>query len=73
MQATMTVDRSRTAGRAKFFARLAIALATATALGFGLGCVTAPGAATQQPIIKYVPVTVNDDQPRGAPSHRELW
>lgn len=73
MQATMTVDRSRIAGRTKAFAKLAIALATAFALGFGLGCVTAPGAATQQPIVKYVPVTDSGDQPSRAPSHGSVW
>jgi hypothetical protein len=73
MQTTMTVDRSGTPGRARLLARLAVALAAGLALGFGLGHVTAPGSQAQQPVIKFVPVTVNNDQPGKAPSHRELW
>ena len=73
MQAIMTINRSGTIGRARLLARLALALAAALALGFGLGHVIAPGSEAQQPIVRFVPVTVNGDQPSGAPSHRELW
>ena len=73
MQATMTIDRSGTTGRARLLARFAVALAAALALGFGLGHVTAPGSQAQQSVIKFVPVTVNNDPPGKAPSHRELW
>lgn len=73
MRATMTIDRSGTTGRARPFAKLAVAMAAALALGFGLGHVTAPASQAQQSVIKFVPVTVNNDQPGKAPSHRELW
>jgi hypothetical protein len=70
MQATMTIDRSGIIGRARLLVRLALALAAAVALGFALGHVAVPAA--QQPVIKYVPVTVNSTEP-GAPSHGALW
>lgn len=74
MQATMTIDRSGNVGRARLLVRLALALAAAVALGFALGHVAAPGTQVQQPVVKFVPVTVNSDQPAlRAPSHGALW
>lgn len=74
MQATMTIDRSGTIGRARLLVRLALSLAAAVALGFALGHVATPGAQVQQPVIKFVPVTVNSDQPaEKGPSHGALW
>lgn len=70
MQATMTINRSANIGRARLLVRLVLALAAALALGFAVGNIAAPGA--HQPVIKYVPVTVNSTEP-GAPSHGALW
>lgn len=72
MQATMTIDRSRTIGRGRLLVRLALSLAAALALGFALGHIATPGVPGQQSVIKYVPVTVNSTEP-GAPSHGALW
>jgi hypothetical protein len=69
--ATMTIDRTATVGRARLLARLILALAAAMVLGYGAGHLTAHQA--QPTVIKYVPVTVNSDQPGKAPSHREVW
>lgn len=72
MEATMTIDRTAI-GRTRLLVRLTVALAAALALGFGVGHLTAPGSGAAQPIVKFVPVTVNPDEPNRAPSHRELW
>lgn len=73
MQATMTINRPGNIGRARLLVRLALALAAALALGFALGHVAAPSAQTQQPIVKFVPVTVNSEPSEKGPSHGELW
>ncbi len=73
MQATMTINRSGNIGRARLLVRLVLALAAALALGFALGHISTPSTQAQQPVIKYVPVTVNSAEPVGGPSHRELW
>lgn len=73
MQATMTINRSGNIGRVRLAVRLVLALAAALVLGFAVGHIASPGPQVQQPVIKYVPVTVNSDQPAKAPSHGALW
>ena len=74
MQATMSINRTGTIGRARLLARLALALAAALALGFALGHIGTSSTQVQQPVIKFVPVTVNSDAPAPqGPSHGAVW
>lgn len=73
MQANFAVHNPRDTRTAGLVTRAFVVVGAALALGFALGHVTAPIAPAQHPVIRYVPVTVNSDQPTEAPSAYQLW
>lgn len=73
MQANFVVDNPQNIRADRPLVRVAAAVAAALALGFALGHITAPVAPAQHSVIRYVPVTVNSDQPTEAPSAYQLW
>lgn len=73
MQANFAVDNFRDLRATRVLTRFAVVAAAALALGFALGHMTAPVAPAPQPLVRYVPLTVNSDQPTEAPSANQLW